>query len=238
MPRSGTTLTEQILASHPQVYGAGERRLATLGFSLLPRVLGVDAAPTDCLKQLDSTLVGQFADWHLEQLRGLDGGRYDRVVDKMPDNYALLGWLVTLFPKARIIHCQRDVRDVALSCWITNFTRIRWANDLEHLATRVNNYFQIMDHWQKVLPAPVLSIGYEEMVADQEGTTRRLLDFVGLDWNPACLNFHKTERLVRTASVAQVRQPIYKQSVARWKHYETALRPFLERLNIPASDAG
>lgn len=238
MPRSGTTLAEQILASHPQVYGAGERRFATLGFGMLPRVLQIQAAPTDCLHRLDRPLIEQFADWHLERLRELDGGGFAHVVDKMPDNYSLLGWLVTLFPQARFIHCRRDVRDVALSCWSTNFSRIRWANDLEHLAERINDYLRIMDHWRKVLPVAVFQIDYEQLVADQERTTRRLLDFVGLEWDPACLSFHKTERLVRTASVAQVRQPIYQRSVARWKHYEAALRPLLARLSLPTAHPG
>src|SRR5262249_30679483 len=159
--------------------------------------------------------LGQLAEGHLNALRGLNPDR-DRVVDKMPDNYQLLGWIVTLFPNARLIHCRRDVRDVALSCWITNFARLRWASDLAHLAERINDYLRLMDHYRRVLPVPLFEVEYEQMVADQEGTTRRLLDFVGLEWDPACLNFHQTERLVRTASVAQVRQPIYKRSVARW----------------------
>jgi tetratricopeptide (TPR) repeat protein len=230
MPRSGTTLTEQILASHPQVHGAGERRFASLGFQLLPLALGEGAAPVECLARLECGHSGQIADWHLERLRELDHGRAARVTDKMPENYQLLGWIATLFPRAKIIHCRRDVRDVALSCWITNFARIRWANDLEHIAERINDYFRIMAHWQAVLPVPVFEVEYEQMVADQEGTSRRLLEFVGLDWDPACLQFHRTERLVRTASVAQVRQPIYRRSVARWERYAAALRPLLDRL--------
>jgi cytochrome c-type biogenesis protein CcmH/NrfG len=232
MPRSGTTLAEQILASHPRVHGAGERRFAFLGFNALPAAVGRDAPPAECLDGLTPAIVQRLADWHLQQLHGLDQGRSSRVVDKMPDNFSLLGWIVTLFPRARIIHCQRDVRDVALSCWITNFARIRWANDLEHLASRINEYRRIIAHYHRVLPVPIFPLDYEQMVADQEATTRRLLDFVGLDWDPACLHFHQTERLVRTASVAQVRQPIYQRSVARWKRYETMLRPLLDRLQL------
>jgi tetratricopeptide (TPR) repeat protein len=234
MPRSGTTLTEQILASHPEVHGAGERRFVDLGFAVLPQAVGEQAPPPACLGRVTRDVVERVADWHLEQLRGLDGGRARRVTDKMPDNYQLLGWIVTLFPRARIIHCRRDVRDVALSCWMTHFSRIRWANGLEHLAERINDYLRLMDHYRRVLPASVFELDYEQMVADQEGTSRRLLDFAGLEWRPACLEFHKTERLVRTASVAQVRQPIYRRSVARWKHYEAVLRPLLERLRLPA----
>jgi hypothetical protein len=140
---------------------------------------------------------------------------------------------VTLFPRARIIHCRRDVRDVALSCWLTHFLRIRWANDLQHLAERINDYFRVMEHYRRVLRSPVFELDYEQMVADQEGTSRRVVAFAGLEWHPACLEFHRTERLVRTASVAQVRQRIYRRSVARWKHYEAMLRPLLERLRLP-----
>jgi hypothetical protein len=233
MPRSGTTLTEQILASHPQVYGAGERRYVHLSYIVLPQALEEQAEPADCLGRVTRAVVEKLADWHLDQLHALDGGRALRVVDKMPDNYQLLGWIVTMFPHAKIIHCRRDVRDVALSCWLTNFTRIRWANDLVHLAERINDYLRIMDHYRGVLSVPLFELDYEQMVADQEGTSRRLLDFVGLDWDPACLNFHQTERLVRTASVAQVRQPIYRRSVARWKRYEAMLRPLLDRLQLP-----
>jgi tetratricopeptide (TPR) repeat protein len=232
MPRSGTTLTEQVLATHPRVWGAGERRFAQLGFNLLPAALQQKRPPVECLALLPHPALERLAEGHLNAMRQLNADR-DRVVDKMPDNYQLLGWIVTLFPNARLIHCKRDVRDVALSCWITNFARLRWANDLTHLAERINDYLRLMEHYHRVLPAPLFEVEYEQMVADQEGMTRRLLDFVGLEWDPACLNFHQTERLVRTASVAQVRQPIYKRSVARWRHYEAALRPLLERLHLP-----
>lgn len=228
MPRSGTTLTEQIIASHPSAYGAGERRFAQLsmeaaappGNGLLP----------ERIRNATAEAVKRSAIWHLERLAKLDGGRSLRVVDKMPDNCLNLGWIAATFPNARIIHCRRDVRDVSLSCWITSFARINWANDLEHMAERVIDYLRVMEHFRRVLPVPMLEIDYEETVADQAGTTRKLLDFVGLPWDDKCLEFHKTDRLVRTASVAQVRQPIYTRSVARWKRYEKHLKPLLDRL--------
>ena len=229
MPRSGTTLVEQVLASHPAVFGAGERRFVNLGFSALPSATGLTKPPAQCLPIVSAGIVRRIADWHLEQLSKIDAERA-HVADKMPDNYSLLGWIATLFPNAAILHCTRDVRDVAVSCWVTNFSQIRWANDLGHLAERVNEYRRIMRHYRKVLPVPVLDVPYEQMVADQEGTTRRMLDFAKLDWDANCLNFHATERLVKTASVAQVRRPIYTQSVARWKRYEAALAPLLKGL--------
>ena len=235
MPRSGTTLTEQILASHPRAFGAGERNFAPRAFHSLPVLMGRPEAFA-CLADAGASEIRGLADWHLGQLRslvekaGLASGDVDRIVDKMPDNYSLLGWIVTLFPKARIIHCRRDVRDVAVSCWMTPFKELRWAFDLRHIGLRIVQYQRIMEHWRKVLPVPMLEIDYEETVADQAAQTRRLLDFVGLPWDDACLAFHKTERLVRTASVTQVRQPIYTRSVERWRSYAPALAPLLEIL--------
>ncbi len=229
MPRSGTTLTEQIIASHPRAYGAGERRFVTLAFGLLPAAMKRHATPFECLPDVTPEAVRLVAGWHLDRLGELNADR-DHVVDKMPENFQQLGWIATAFPNAKIVHCTRDVRDVALSCWITQFASIRWASDLEHLAERINLYLQLMEHYTRVLPVPVFEVSYEQMVADQEGTTRRLLEFVGLEWDAACLNFHRTERLVRTASVSQVRQPIYTRSVARWKRYEKMLGALLDRL--------
>ncbi|MDR3406563.1 MAG: tetratricopeptide repeat protein [Chthoniobacter sp.] len=240
MPRSGTTLTEQILASHPRAFGAGERNFASRAFHSLPALVGRAAEAPECLVNAGAGEIRALADWHLEQLRivlekaGSEAGSVDRIVDKMPDNYSLVGWIVTMFPNAKIIHCRRDVRDVAVSCWMTPFKELRWAFDLRHIGLRILQYQRIMEHWRKVLPVPMLEIDYEETVADQAGQTRRLLDFVGLPWDDACLAFHKTERLVRTASVTQVRQPIYQRSLERWRHYESALSPLLEILEAAA----
>ena len=232
MPRSGTTLVEQILASHPQVFGVGERRFAIQSLVRLAGDLGPPEEPLECLDRLTPEAVHRAASWHLEQLCRLDGGRTARVVDKMPENYMLLGWLVVQFPKARFIHCRRDVRDVALSCWMTNFSPIRWANDFEDIAGRIRGYQRIMEHWRQVLPVPVLEVEYERLVADQEGESRKMVDWLGLKWDPACLAFYRTERLVKTASVTQVRQPMYARSVGRWKHYQEALEPFIRAMGI------
>ena len=232
MPRSGTTLVEQVLASHPAVSGAGERRFVNLGFSALPAATDSAKPPAHCLPVVTAEIVRRIANWHLGQLEKADP-HHPRVADKMPDNFALLGWIATLFPRAAILHCTRDVRDVAVSCWVTNFSQIRWANDLGHIAERVNDYRRVMAHYRTVLPVPVLDVPYEAMVSDLEGTTRRMLEFAQLDWDANCLKFHETERLVKTASVAQVRQPIYQKSVARWKRYEEALGPFLAMLTDP-----
>jgi tetratricopeptide (TPR) repeat protein len=240
MPRSGTTLTEQILSSHPQVFGAGERLFAFHGFQRLAIAINRPIAQaSDCVHEADERAVRAVGDWHLQQLETLDQGRATRIVDKLPDNYQMLGWLATLFPRARFIHCRRDVRDVALSCWITHFGQVYWAVDLEWIAHRIEQYQRIMEHWRRTLPEPIFEIDYEEIVADQEAVSRRLVEFVGLEWDPCCLNFHTTERLVRTASVAQVREPIYNRSVARWQRYEQMLTPVLAQLSgsIPAGQS-
>jgi tetratricopeptide (TPR) repeat protein len=218
LPRSGTTLTEQVMASHSQVFGAGELRLGRESFERL------GAQPLD-----------QVARRHLEELRALASRErqrpeFERVVDKMPDNYLHLGLLAVLFPRAKFIHCRRDLRDVAVSCWMTNFRHIRWASDPDHIATRFQDYRRLDGHWRQVLPVEVLEVEYEETVADLEGVARRLVAFCGLEWEPACLAFHQSKRPVRTASVSQVRQPVYTGSVARWKHYEQALGALFARL--------
>jgi tetratricopeptide (TPR) repeat protein len=227
LPRSGTTLTEQILASHSQVFGAGELRLGRDDFEAL---CSKDMDAMEALAQLDQATARRIGEQHLKKLEELNADA-PRVADKMPDNYLYLGLLAALFPRAKFIHCRRDLRDVAVSCWMTNFRQIRWANDPEHIAARFKESARIMEHWRHVLPVPILDIDYEETVADLEGTARRLVAWCGLDWEPACLKFHEGNRPVRTASVIQVRQPIYRRSLGRWKNYERSLQALMARIS-------
>ena len=220
LPRSGTTLVEQVLSSHPDVHGAGERRFGRQSFEEIPAVLNRPGPPIECVSDLDADAVRQLAEQHLVRLGELDGGLAARIINKMPDNTLYLGLLATLFPKATFIHCRRDLRDIAVSCWMTDFRSIRWASDPEHIGSRFREYRRVMAHWQDVLPVPIHAVDYEETVADLEAVARRLLAACGLDWDPACLEFYRTQRTVRTASVVQVRQPVYTKSVARWKNYE------------------
>ena len=229
LPRSGTTLTEQILASHSQVFGAGELRLAGAGFEMLGGGIGTEARAFERLTCLDVGTARQLADTHLRALRALSEPAL-RVADKMPDNYLYLGLLATLFPKASFIHCRRELRDVAVSCWMTSFSQIRWANDPEYIAARFRDYRRLMEHWRRVLPVQFLEVDYEETVADLEGVARRLLAWCGLEWESACLAFHQGKGPVRTASVNQVRQPIYTRSVGRWKNYERSLGALFAKL--------
>ncbi|MGP0070164.1 MAG: tetratricopeptide repeat protein [Isosphaeraceae bacterium] len=235
MPRSGTTLVEQVLSSHSRVHGAGELRLVRQTFDAIPEVVGRNDGMLPCLDALDAPGVRELSRRHLAGLQStLDrvrpGFAPDRVVDKMTDNYLYLGLIAVLFPRATLIHVRRDPRDIALSCWMTNFRSIRWANDPDHLAARIRDHHRLAALWQGVLPSPVHTVFYERLVDDFEAEARRLIAACGLDWEPACLQFHQTARPVRTASVTQVRKPLYRRSLARWKHYESHLAELFSRL--------
>jgi tetratricopeptide (TPR) repeat protein len=225
MPRSGTSLVEQIAASHSCVFGAGELGLiANIGDAL--QAHGRDRAT----EELDPNLAGRLADEYVAHLRQLGGGAA-RVTDKMPDNILSLGLIGVLFPSARIIFCRRDLRDVCVSCFFQKFDQpIAYATDLVECALRGLEIERLADHWRRVLPQPMLTIDYERLVFDLEGESRRLIEFLGLEWEPACLEFHKTERPVRTASGWQVRQPLFTHSVGRWRNYRKHLGPLLEAL--------
>ena len=235
MPRSGTTLTEQILASHPSALGVGERNLAWKSFNI-----GVNSqqsgghATFPCDYQADffsPDNIKKLAGQHLTQLNELKQQANKpgalRVVDKTPNNCNYIGWILTLFPNARIIHCRRDLRDVALSCWQTRFTSIEWANQWDSLRNYIDEYRLMMRHWKDLLGDRYLEIDYESLVKDKEPETRRLIDWIGLEWSDDCLNFNQSASVIRTASITQVRQPIYKSSIGRWKHYA----PYIPELN-------
>jgi tetratricopeptide (TPR) repeat protein len=220
LPRSGTTLIEQVLAAHPKVHGAGELRLSRQAFAAIPGGLGRSEPPLDCLSHLDAPSVRSLAEEHHKWLRQYGGAHAERVIDKKPDNYLYLGLLAAMYPHATFIHCRRDMRDVAVSCWMTDFRSIYWANHPEHIAGHFRQYRLLMDHWRRVLPVALHEVDYEETVADLEGVARRLVAACGLEWDPGCLEFHTLKRSVRTASITQVRQPVYKHAVARWKNYQ------------------
>jgi tetratricopeptide (TPR) repeat protein len=230
LPRSGTTLIEQILSSHSHVHGAGELRLGRQTFESMPKTLGRSEPPLVCLAQLDAAGIRQLAEGHLERLEELAGNQSRQVVDKMPDNYLYLGLLAVLFPQAAFIHCRRDFRDIAVSCWMTDFRSIRWANDPEHIASRFRQYRRLMEHWKTHLPVRIHEVVYEQLIDNFETEARGLLGVCGLEWEPACARFHETARPVRTASLTQVRQPLYRKAVARWKQYETSLSDLFSRL--------
>ncbi len=231
LPRSGTTLTEQIMASHPRVFGAGELDLAHRVFFAIPELVGEpETDHFQALLKLTPETARIAAKNYLSRLDQV-APKADRVVDKMPDNFRLLGLIAFLWPQAKVVVCHRDLRDIALSCWQTGFERNPWTNNWEHIAGRFSDYRRMMTYWRKTRPIHYLDLSYESLVADIEPQSRRLLDFVGLDWDPACLDFHQTKRVVRTASLVQVREQVHTRSVGRWKRYEHAIEPLMVLLD-------
>jgi len=237
MPRSGTTLVEQILASHPLVYGAGELRDIPELAALLPGALHTWEKYPVCLSRLDGpALRAQAAD----QLRRLAqrGGQAERVVDKQPRNRLHVGLITVLFPRARVIHCVRDPMDTCLSCYQQHFDALNFTSSLEHLGFYYRHYQKLMAHWREVLPKPMFELPYEDLVADLEGVSRQLVSFCGLEWDDRCLAFHENQRAVQTASTFQVRRPVYRSSVGRWKRYESHLKPLVDALAGPQDESG
>jgi tetratricopeptide (TPR) repeat protein len=230
MPRSGTTLTEQILASHPLVRGAGELETLTRLAGELRKATGAPEPYPQAARKLGPELARDFGARYVEEVRRLGPGA-SRVTDKMPHNFEQLGLIALLLPKARVIHCRRDPVDTCLSCYMHQFQdRHAYNRDLRALGLYYRQYERLMAHWREALPSPPLDIRYEELVADPERHIRRLLDHCGLPWDDRCLAFHETRRSVVTPSTWQVRQPLYTGSVGRWRRYERHLGPLLEAL--------
>jgi tetratricopeptide (TPR) repeat protein len=224
MLRSGTTLVEQILASHPKVYGAGElRHFSHLAASLpgFPEI--VRGLSAERLRQLGASYV--------DAVRAM-APEAERITDKMPGNFALAGLIHLALPNARIIHMRRDPIDTCLSCFSILFTNGQpYSYDLVELGRYYKAYEELMEHWRSVLPPGVmLEVHYEDVVSDLERQVRRVVAHCGLEWNDACLEFHEVRRTVRTASAAQVREPIYRSSMGRWRRYQELLRPLITEL--------
>ncbi|MGH8279271.1 MAG: tetratricopeptide repeat-containing sulfotransferase family protein [Gammaproteobacteria bacterium] len=236
MSRSGTTLVEQILASHPGVHGGGE--LQTLRQCLraeLDPPVADDELPQR-VAHLDSPRLRAVGAHYLEATRELAPAA-KRVVDKLHTNMALLGLIHVLFPGAHIIHCRRDPLDTCVSCFTHHFTSGQdFSYDLGELGRFYRRYQELMQHWERLLPqGRILELRYEDVVANLEAEARRLIAFCGLEWDDACLHFYANRRPVRTASLAQVRRPIYTASVGRWRHYATHLQPLQKVLGMVAT---
>ncbi len=233
MPRSGTSLVEQILSCHRDVHAAGEiRHIGRLAGSLglgFPKTDDGTAAPP----RLDEESLNIAAKRHLEEIQE-QAGSAKRFTDKMPLNFQHLGLITLLFPRARVIHCLRDPMDTCLSCYFQNFsTRNFFSFDLARVGLYYRQYERLMAHWKTVLDRPMLEVRYEDHVAEPERVCREMLDFLELDWDPACLRFHESRRFMRTASKDQVRKPIYTTSSGRWRNYERHLGPLMEALAKP-----
>lgn len=232
LPRSGTTLTEQILSSHPSLHGAGE--LADLS-RIAARCVATDDEPWQAATRLNEMTSREHAGEYLRSLHKNARRGCLRICDKSPLNFFHLAVAALLFPNARVIHCRRDARDNALSIWMENFNPDqRYATDFSDLAFFRAQYERLMAHWREHLPLRILEVQYEDTVAQLESQARRLLEFVGAPWDERCLDFHRNDRAVQTPSRWQVRQPIYTRSVHRWRRYAHALPGLLEA--FPASD--
>jgi tetratricopeptide (TPR) repeat protein len=228
MPRSGTSLVEQILASHPAVFGAGELKFWDTAFAAFESAAAGSSSAAGLIPGMAREFLGQVS--------ALSGSAL-RVIDKMPANFRYAGLIHAALPRARIIHMQRHPVDTCLSIYFHNFlNRGSYANDLSNLAHYYTEYLRLTEHWRAVLPAgALLQVPYEGLIADQEGWTRRMLDFIGLPWDPRCLEFHQTDRVVITASKWQVRQKINSAATGRWRNYERHIGPLRELLALTAA---
>jgi len=230
MPRSGTTLVEQILANHPDVYGAGEAENLHHIVQELEQKLG--ARFPDGFNTLDATLLRDKAIQYVSELKSLAGGEA-RIVDKTLGSVVYLGLINVMLPNVKIIHCNRDPRDQGLSFFQKDFGAQQvFSYDLEEIGQYYNRCQGMMDYWDRRLPGRIYPIQYEDMVSDLETSVRGLLEHCDLPFDDACLSFHNTKRVVRTASHIQVRQPLYASSVGRWKNYERQLQPLIAELGM------
>ena len=219
MFRSGSTLTEQILAAHSRVTPGGE-------LDLLPAMVRRELQPwPDSLATLDEAKVTALRAAYLEGLRARLPDA-DRITDKRPDNFLHVGLIKTLFPRARIVHTRRDPLDNCLSCWFLHLSHaMPWALDLEDAAHWLIQQERLMDHWKSLWPDDIHTLDYDALVADPKVKVRDLLAFCGLDWEDGCLSFHALDNAVRTASVWQVREPLYRRASGRWRNYERHVGP-------------
>ncbi|MFQ5468726.1 MAG: sulfotransferase [Gammaproteobacteria bacterium] len=234
MPRSGTTLVEHILASHPEVFGADELDNISRLVDKLPVLLQSSDNYPDCLNKLTATACNELANEYLDDINALTEKPATRITDKMPQNFYHLGLISLLFPNAHIIHCKRNPLDNCLSYYFHHFVSGAHAHGYSYNLTTLGQYYKqyesLMEHWKKVLPVRLFEINYEDLINNQKELSHGLIDFIGLPWDERCLKFYKSERLAKTASRDQVNQPVYSKSIDRWKNYEQHIQPLLDEL--------
>ncbi|MDP2562562.1 tetratricopeptide repeat-containing sulfotransferase family protein [Psychrobium sp. 1_MG-2023] len=241
MPRSGTTLVEQIIAGHSDIFGAGELGVipqVIQGLQRWERQTGSGRSYPDCVDDLTAEVTSGIANNVVDEMRALaqeDKPNAKHVVDKLPHNFENIGLIKFLFPKAKIISVRRDPRDIAMSNYFTDFQAkhggMGFAYDLEDIGQQLADHNLMMHHWHQTFPGEILELNYEDVVDDLEGSARKLLNYIGVEWQPQVLKFNELDRTVKTASVWQVRQPIYKTSKAKWKRYEQYLAPLIKGTN-------
>ncbi len=231
MPRSGSTLIEQILASHPAIHGAGELEDLKMAVGSLFSANGQSAQEPEYAPAVDGATLRRIAQSYLGRLPALPDGKV-RIIDKMPANFLNIGLIRLILPNARIIHAVRNPIDTCVSCYSRLFASGQlFSYDLAELGRYYRRYVELMDYWRSVLPpGAMLDVSYEDIVDDLEGQARRLIDYCGLPWDDRCLTFHKNSRPVNTASAVQVRQPLFRTSLQRWRRYASGLGPLLNEL--------
>jgi tetratricopeptide (TPR) repeat protein len=232
MPRSGTTLVEQILSSHPQVFGAGELSAFTYIESKLNNNFDASDSYPECMTLCDDVMINDHVEYYLKALKR-NSGNAVRITDKMPSNFLRIGLIKTMFPNARIIHCQRNPLDTCLSIYTNYFVRgNQYTYDLTELGQYYLDYERLMSHWHNLFGSQIFEIQYEELVMNQEVNSKQLIKYLDIQWNDECMNFYKNKRAVKTASNLQVRQPMYSRSINRWKNYKKQLEPLRVILNV------
>jgi tetratricopeptide (TPR) repeat protein len=239
MPRSGTTLIEQILAAHPKVFAAGEIGDFDIAVADLRASEKIATPYPELAAEISPEQLRRLDAGYLRRLRALAPAA-ERITNKTPENFIYLGLIRLALPNAQVIHVRRDPMDTCFSCFAQNFEQggVPYANDLAELGRFCRAYEALMEHWRAVLPAEaMLEVRYEDVVADLEGQARRLIAYCGLEWDARCLEFHRADRPVRTAIVAEVRQPIYATAIGRWRAYEAFLGPLREALGLSAAPA-
>ena len=225
MPRSGTTLVEQIISSHPQVYGAGELDYLPDIVIAIAKQFESSSRYPECIALFNDSIVDKFSAEYLEKIKNYSPNA-TRITDKMPANFFRIGIIKILFPQARIIHCQRNAIDTCTSNYLNYFSKgNEYSFDLSEIGQYYLDYERLMAHWHNLFHSEIFDVQYEELVMNQESISHQLIEYIGLDWDEKCLEFHKNNRVVRTVSNTQVRQPMYKNSINRWERYGEELQP-------------
>lgn len=233
MPRSGTTLIEQIIASHPDCYGSGELYWFGQIESRLNAVLQSTEHYPDNISSLDNNSASLLANEYLSYLAKISGNKdYKKITDKLPGNFLHIGLISMLFPKAKFIHCKRNPMDTCFSIYSIYFPgSMSFSFNQENIASVYNDYHKLMSHWQKVLGDKIITVEYEDLINHQEEESRRIINFIGLDWSDSCLNFYNNKNSVKTVSAFQVKKGLYNTSINRWKNYKENLKPLYNALD-------
>jgi len=230
MPRSGSSLVEQVIASHPIVHGAGElQTMPAVTYGITQQLKYANPYP-ECMSLIDRKMVDEYSARYLQEIE-LHYPTATRIVDKLPGNFFRIGLIKTLFPNARIIDCQRNPLDNCISLFFHFFPNQKHAFDLIELGQYYLDYQLLMAHWKNLFPGEILTVQYEDLVMDQERVSKQLIEYLGLDWDEKCLAFYHNDRAVMTSSSIQVRQPMYENSINRWQRYEQHLQPLIEVLH-------